>query len=95
MSSYFGLASGTFFPSGLYDSPISPNNNPLYNFMIEDGFNVHNMIQIGYPSLISNKYLEDYSIDYSCFGWALGVNSLIESVLESGGYVSNFGSVFK
>ena len=57
--------------------------------MIEDGFNVNNMRQIGYPSIISHNYPKEYSINYSCFGWALGINFDIESLLESGAYVTH------
>jgi len=85
---YFENNKGIFFSQGFYNTSIDKNNNLLYDFMVEDGFKIDNLRQLGFPSMGQNNYPAYYSIKYNCIGWAFGIDEDIEPVLPTEDYVT-------
>ena len=85
---YFGNGKGIFFSYGMYNTPIEQKDNLLYDFMLEDGFKVNNLRQLGFPSMGQDNYLSDYAVKYNCIGWAFGIDADIEPVLPQEDYIT-------
>lgn len=75
---------GVFLPKEIYNLPI--RNSPMTQSLIIDGetfqlmgngYNVNNMMQLGYPNHIFQPPLQGFSIDYNCLAFALDAGNVV------------------